>query len=389
MRFFHLSDLHIGRQLHHYNLIDDQRKVLKEIAAYAADLHPDAIVIAGDIYDKSVPSAEAVTVFDEFLTALSAIEPSIPILVISGNHDSPGRLSYASGFLKAHHIYVAGNAPEHGREHISKVTLADEYGEVDFYLLPFLKPSYVKNVWEGYVPESCSDAVRMLIEREDIDYAGRRNVLISHQFYTGEGIRPGTCDSETIAVGGTDNVDTGPVKPFDYVALGHLHGAQEVGVSHIQYCGTPMKYSVSESGHDKSLAMVVLREKGEEAEVVRLPLHPLRDVRKKRGKLQDILSQPQEDGRDDYVSITLTDETEPYKPKEQLEKIYSHILEVRLDNERIRQKLTEFDKELVLKSPMDAFADFYAKMQGRELDDEEEEILEQVIDRAGEEESRR
>lgn len=387
MRFFHLSDLHIGRQLHHYNLIDDQRKVLGEIAAYAADLHPDAVVIAGDIYDKSVPSAEAVTVFDEFLTALSAIEPSIPILVISGNHDSPERLSYASGFLKAHHIYVAGNAPEHGREHISKVTLADEYGEVDFYLLPFLKPSYVRNVWEGCGPESSSDAIRMLIEREDIDYAGRRNVLISHQFYTGDGIRPGTCDSETIAVGGTDNVDTGPVKPFDYVALGHLHGAQEVGVSHIQYCGTPMKYSVSESGHDKSLAMVILRAKGEGAEVARLPLHPVRDVRKKRGKLQDILSQPQEEGRDDYVSITLTDETEPYKPKEQLEKIYSHILEVRIDNERIRQKLTEFDKELVLKSPMDAFADFYAKMQGRELGDEEEEILEQVIDRAGEEEN--
>ena len=163
LRFFHLSDLHIGRQLHHYNLIDDQRKVLKEIAAYAADLHPDAVVIAGDIYDKSVPSAEAVTVFDEFLTALSAIEPSIPILVISGNHDSPGRLSYASGFLKAHHIYVAGNAPEHGGEHISKVTLADEYGEVDFYLLPFLKPSYVRNVWEGCGPESSSDAIRMLI----------------------------------------------------------------------------------------------------------------------------------------------------------------------------------------------------------------------------------
>lgn len=389
MRFFHLSDLHIGRQLHHYNLMEDQRKVLGEIAAYAADLHPDAVVIAGDIYDKSVPSAEAVTVFDEFLTALSAIEPSIPILVISGNHDSPERLSYASGFLRAHHIYVAGTAPEHGGEHIPMVTLSDEFGEVDFYLLPFLKPSYVKNVWEGGGPESSSEAVRMLIEREDIDFAGRRNVLVSHQFYTGEGIRPGTCDSETVAVGGADNVDTGPVKPFDYVALGHLHGAQKVGENHIQYCGTPMKYSVSESGHDKSLAMVILREKGEEAEVVRLPLHPVRDVRKKRGKLQDILSRPQEDGRDDYVSITLTDEKEPYKPKEQLEQLYSHILEVRIDNERIRQKLTEFDEELVWKSPMAAFGDFYEEMQGRELDEEEEKILEQVIDWAGEEENRR
>lgn len=389
LRFFHLSDLHIGRQLHHYNLIEDQRKVLKEIASYAAKLHPDAVVIAGDIYDKSVPSAEAVTVFDEFLTALSAVEPSIPILIISGNHDSPERLSYASGFLKAHHIFVAGTAPEHGGEHLPTVTLTDEFGEVDFYLLPFLKPSYVKDVWEEDAPESSSEAVRMLIEREDIDFAGRRNVLISHQFYTGEGIEPGTCDSETVAVGGIDNVDTGPVKPFDYVALGHLHGAQIVGENHIQYCGTPMKYSVSEHAHNKSLAMVILREKGEEAEVVRLPLHAVRDVRKKRGMLREILSQPQEDGRDDYVSITLTDETEPYKPKEQLEKIYSHILEVRIDNEQIRQKLTEFDEEIILKSPMDAFCDFYAEIQGRELGDEEVEILEQVIDRALEEENYR
>lgn len=389
MRFFHLSDLHIGRQLHHYNLIEDQRKVLGEIAAYAGDIHPDAIVIAGDIYDKSVPSAEAVTVFDEFLTALSGIEPPVPVLVISGNHDSPERLSYASGFLKAHQVYVAGSAPDTGVERISKVTLRDEFGEVDFYLLPFLKPAYVKHLWENDAPESYSDAVRMLIEREGIDFAGRRNVLISHQFYTGEGTAPGTCDSETIAVGGIDNVDTSAVKPFDYVALGHLHGAQSVGCGHIQYCGSPMKYSVSESGHNKSLAMVILRKKGEEPEVVRLPLHPLRDVIRKRGKLKDILRVSREEEREDYLSITLTDESEPYKPKEQLEKVYSHILEVRLDNDRVRQKLSEFDEELVLKDPMAVFCDFYAEIQGREPGDEEKEILEQVIDRAGEEESRR
>lgn len=389
MRFFHLSDLHIGRQLHHYNLIEDQRQILGKIVAYAADIHPDAIVIAGDIYDKSVPSAEAVTVFDEFLTAVSAIKPSIPVMIISGNHDSPERLSYAAGFLKECHIHVAGHAPENSGEHISKVTLKDELGEVDFYLLPFLKPSYVRTVWEDNTPEDYSAAVRMLIEREKIDFQTRRNVLVSHQFYTGEGKGPETCDSETITVGGIDNVDTGPVKEFDYVALGHLHGAQCVGSRRIQYCGTPMKYSVSESGHNKSLAMIILGEKGEEPEIIRLPLHPLRDVKKKRGRLEDILNSASEDEKDDYVSITLTDETEPYKPKEQLEKVYTHILEVRLDNERVRQKLSEFDEELILKDPLSVFRDFYREIQGREMGEDEKEILKQVTDRTGEEEDRR
>lgn len=383
MKFFHLSDLHIGKQLHRYNLKEDQQVILKEVITYAKELRPDAIVIAGDIYDKSVPSAEAVNVFDEFLTDLSEITPEIPILIISGNHDSPDRLKYASEILKRHHIYLAGNVPERPEERIEKVTLHDAYGEVDFYLLPFMKPVYVKNIFVDGTPETYSDAVKEIIKREKIDYKDKRNVLVSHQFYVGEKAEsPETCDSEVFSVGGIDNVDIGSVKEFDYVALGHLHGAQCIGKPEIRYCGTLLKYSVSESTQNKSLTVVTLKAKGEKPEIENYPLHPLRDVRKKKGTLDEIIKEAQETEKDDYISITLTDEIDPYKPKEQLERIFSHILEIRVDNQRTRTKLKEMDEELVMKDPFTSFAEFYKEMQGREMNGEEETIMKEIFDKA-------
>lgn len=383
MKFFHLSDLHIGKQLHRYNLKEDQQVILKEVITYAKELRPDAIVIAGDIYDKSVPSAEAVNVFDEFLTDLSEITPEIPILIISGNHDSPDRLKYASEILKRHHIYLAGNVPERPEEHIEKVTLHDVYGEVDFYLLPFMKPAYVKNIFVDGTPETYSDAVKEIIKREKIYYKDKRNVLVSHQFYVGEKAEsPETCDSEVFSVGGIDNVDIGSVKEFDYVALGHLHGAQCIGKPEIRYCGTLLKYSVSESTQNKSLTVVTLKAKGEKPEIENYPLHPLRDVRKKKGTLDEIIKEAQETEKDDYISITLTDEIDPYKPKEQLERIFSHILEIRVDNQRTRTKLKEMDEELVMKDPFTSFAEFYKEMQGREMNGEEETIMKEIFDKA-------
>lgn len=383
MKFFHLSDLHIGKQLHRYYLKEDQQVILKEVITYAKELRPDAIVIAGDIYDKSVPSAEAVNVFDEFLTDLSEITPEIPILIISGNHDSPDRLKYASEILKRHHIYLAGNVPERPEEHIEKVTLHDAYGEVDFYLLPFMKPAYVKNIFVDGTPETYSDAVKEIIKREKIDYKDKRNVLVSHQFYVGEKAEsPETCDSEVFSVGGIDNVDIGSVKEFDYVALGHLHGAQCIGKPEIRYCGTLLKYSVSESTQNKSLTVVTLKAKGEKPEIENYPLHPLRDVRKKKGTLDEIIKEAQETEKDDYISITLTDEIDPYKPKEQLERIFSHILEIRVDNQRTRTKLKEMDEELVMKDPFTSFAEFYKEMQGREMNGEEETIMKEIFDKA-------
>ena len=383
MKFFHLSDLHIGKQLHHYNLKEDQQVILNQVVDYAKEIRPDAIVIAGDIYDKSVPSAEAVTIFDQFLTELSELTPQIPVLIISGNHDSSERLEYAAEILKKHHIYVAGSVPETPEEYVQKVTLKDSYGEVDFYLLPFMKPGYVRRVFGEDAPMTYSDAVKRILEREQIDYDTRRNVLVSHQFYTGkDGERPETCDSEIFSVGGIDNVDIDAVKSFDYVALGHLHGAQSVGKSTIWYPGTLLKYSVSEWKQEKTLTVVTLGKKEDEVMIERLPLHPIREIRKKRGHLEEILQNAREEEKVDYISITLTDEVDPYKPKEQLERVFSHILEIRVDNQRTRSKLSEMDEELVMKDPYSAFMDFYTEMQGKPMDAEEETIMTEIFEAA-------
>lgn len=409
MKFFHLSDLHIGKQLHHYNLRADQEHILSEVLSYAETIHPDAILIAGDIYDKSVPSGEAVSLFDDFLTRLSKIEPAIPVLIIAGNHDSAQRLDYASRLLGSHHIHISGKAPETEDEHLKRITLTDEHGAVNFYLLPFLKPGYVRGLCGGELPENYTDAVKAVLDREEIDFS-ERNVLLSHQFYTGNGEAPETCDSELLSVGGIDNVDISAVRDFDYVALGHLHGAQRVGMDHIRYCGTLLKYSVSEAGQEKTLHVVELGTKGEPVCIEKLPLHPLRDVRKLRGNLADIIAQAAETRQadisqwesalhqtdisqresalqqadvprqNDYVSVTLTDEIDPYKPKEQLEKVYSHILEVRMDNERTRKKLEFSEEEIRIEDPLSVFADFYREMQGREMTEEEQGILDRVFD---------
>ena len=379
MKFFHLSDLHIGKQLHHYNLRAEQEHILSEVISQAENIHPDAILIAGDIYDKSVPSGEAVSLFDDFLTRLSNIEPAIPTLIIAGNHDSSQRLDYASRLLGSHHIYISGKVPETEDEHLKRVTLADGYGEVTFYLLPFLKPGYVRGLCGGELPESYTDAVKAVLEREDIDFS-ERNVLLSHQFYTGNGEMPETCDSELLSVGGMDNVDVSSVKEFDYVALGHLHGSQRVGMDHIRYCGTLLKYSVSEAGQEKSLHVVELGAKGDPVCVEKILLHPLRDVRKLKGNLADIIAQAEESQQEDYVSVTLTDEIDPYNPKEQLEKVYSHILEVRTDNERTRKKLEFSEEDIRIEDPVSVFSDFYREMQGREMTEEEQGILDKVFD---------
>lgn len=380
MRFFHLSDLHIGRQLHHYSLLEDQRHILNEVIGYVEQMHPDAVVIAGDVYDKPVPSGEAVTLFDDFLTRLAKIEPSVAVLIISGNHDSAQRLDYASRILGRQNIYIAGEVPGKKEEYLKKVTLLDDLGEVDFYLLPFLKPGYVRNLFEEGRLESYSEAVAQILAREKIDRK-RRNVLVSHQFYTGNGYAPDTCDSEMFSVGGIDNVDIQPLLDFDYAALGHLHRAQQVGETFIRYCGTLLKYSVSEAEHKKNLYMIDLKGKGEGVDMELLPLHPLRDVRRVRGNLAEILENASPDNREDYISITLTDEIDPYKPKEQLEKIYSHILEIRMDNTRTRKRLEEFGGEVEIKDPLSLFDDFYKEIQGRTMSAEERDTLEQVLDR--------
>lgn len=381
MRFFHLSDIHIGKQLHCYSLKEEQQAILSQIVRRAKEYQPNAILICGDIFDHAVPSGESYTVFDKFLQDLAEIKPVIPVMIIAGNHDNARRLDYASSFLEKHQIYLSVSAPTQQKEHLKKIVLRDEYGEVNFYLLPFLKPGYVRHLFEDGVVTDYDSAVREILDREEIDY-GERNVLLSHQFYTNSGQPPKQCDSERslISVGGVENVDVSVIENFDYAALGHIHGAQMVKFPYIRYCGTPLKYSVSEEHHKKSITMVTLKAKGEEALIETIPLTPIREVRRERGLLREIIEKASDDNRHDFISVTLTDEKEPYHPREQLEEVYDSILEVRIDNTRTRNKMQEQLDEGFSLQPMEMFQSFYQEMQGQPMAAEEEALLHVILD---------
>ncbi|MFT4143182.1 MAG: exonuclease SbcCD subunit D [Mobilitalea sp.] len=380
MKIFHISDLHIGKQLHYYNLCDNQLRILKQIVEKARQEQPSAIMIAGDIYDKSIPSAEAHMIFNQFLMDLSEIEPRIPILIIAGNHDSAERLNYASSFLEKHHIYISVLPPQKEDEFLKKIVLEDEHGEVNFYLLPFTKPGYVRHLFETGVISTYDTAISALIKRENIDF-NQRNILISHQFYISGSTLPDTCESEQvyISVGGIDSVEVSHIKNFDYVALGHLHGQQHIGEKHIIYSGTPLKYSISEEKHEKCIVMVTIGKKNSEIMIDKLPLCPEQEVRKLKGTLREIIDSAEENNCHDYVSITLTDETELYRPKDQLEEHYDHILEVRIENSRTKAQLEPLTGEASALDPFEAFKEFYQEMQGVELNEEEEQIIADII----------
>ena len=408
MKLFHLSDLHIGKLLCGYSLKENQERVLSQIADYAKEEHPDAILICGDIYDKSAPSGEAYVMFDRFLEALSEIRPRIPVLIIAGNHDSPERLSYASSFLERHSIYLSVFPPVREDEFLKKIELADEYGPVDFYLLPFLKPGYLRPLLPEGSVLSYEEAVRFLLSREKID-PKRRNVILSHQFYTAGQSEPETCDSEAAVAmaGGLDRIDISVLDAFDYAALGHLHGSQRVGRESARYCGTPYKYSVSEERHHKAVTVVELGKKGEEPRLRFLPLSGLQDVRRLRGTLEEVLEaasggqpsvpsasagKPAASGGQpsvpsassgvchDFVSVTITDEQEPYRIRERLEERYDHLLELRVDNARTRARLAESGTENdPAPEPMEAFRQFYETVNHMPLPEEGERIMKGLI----------
>ena len=391
MKLFHLSDLHIGKLLCGYSLKENQERVLSQIADYAKEEHPDAILICGDIYDKSAPSGEAYVMFDRFLEALSEIRPRIPVLIIAGNHDSPERLSYASSFLERHSIYLSVFPPVREDEFLKKIELADEYGPVDFYLLPFLKPGYLRPLLPEGSVLSYEEAVRFLLSREKID-PKRRNVILSHQFYTAGQSEPETCDSEAAVAmaGGLDRIDISVLDAFDYAALGHLHGSQRVGRESARYCGTPYKYSVSEERHHKAVTVVELGKKGEEPRLRFLPLSGLQDVRRLRGTLEEVLEaasggQPSVPSASsgvchDFVSVTITDEQEPYRIRERLEERYDHLLELRVDNARTRARMAESGTENdPAPEPMEAFRQFYETVNHTPLPEEGERIMKRLI----------
>lgn len=394
MKFFHLSDLHIGKQLNGWSLQKNQEQVLSQVTEYARQKKPDAILICGDIYDKAIPSGEAFSLFGSFLEQLSRTK--IPVFIIAGNHDSPDRLGFASPLLEREGIYLSVFPPSREGEHLKKVTLTDSWGKVNFYLFPFMKPGYVRQLLEteaekegkkkSYRSGTYEEAFRSMIAREEIDTT-ERNVILCHQFFTSGGKAPETCESETavITAGGLDNIDVSVLEPFDYGALGHIHGSQQVGRKSVRYCGTPYKYSVSEEHHKKSVLLVELTEKGKEPELEFLPLSGLQDVRRMRGTLEEVLRNGKEFSCHDFVSITLTDEKEPANFRDQLRERYDHILEIRIDNERTRESLKDEEESVPVLMPMEAFSQFFSVIQKSPMTEEEETLMRQIIEEVKEE----
>ncbi len=375
MKFFHLSDLHIGLKLFNRDLKEDQEYILKRIADLAERERPDAVVVAGDIYDRAVPSGEAVEVFDHFIADLTDRLPGASIMLISGNHDSGARLNCFRSVLARQNVHMIGMPPQTKEEHMEKVSLKDAYGTVNFYLLPFVRPSMVKKVLEEEEGEgglSYDETVRRLIAREIVDPA-ERNVLVSHQFYLPAGKRAEEVermDSEIRTVGNIDEVSADVLEPFDYAALGHIHKPMRAGGERYRYCGTPLACSVSEAGQQKGVILVELREKGEIRTEV-LPLEPLRRIRVIRGTLEEVAGQ----GCGDYVTAVLTDGEgrDGMEAQDRLRRAFPNLLEIRRETAR-RADYGHVPSPLGEPDPFELCCAFL-----KDAGEEEREILKEVI----------
>ena len=371
MKLMHLSDLHLGKRVNGFSMIPDQKFVLEQILDMAREEMPDGALLCGDIYDKTVPSAEAVELFDAFLSGLAEI---CPVYIISGNHDSAERLAFGGRLLKKARVFVS---PVYGRE-LVRAEQDDEFGTVVFHLLPFVKPVHVRAAFKEETIESYTDAVRRALS--DIDLAdGRRHVLLAHQFVTGA--LP--CESEERSVGGSDNVDAAVFDGFDYVALGHLHGPQRAGGDHIRYCGTMLKYSFSEANHHKSVTFVRLGQKGS-LEITTRPLVPLRDMKEIRGTYEELMSREFYQGTDlpaCYLHITLTDEEDVPEALSRLGTVYQHIMKLSYDNTRTRQRQNPLEVEARPEdSPLDLFGLLFEKQNNSPLGPEQADYLTGLIE---------
>ena len=376
MKIIHLSDLHLGKRVNEFSLLEDQEYILGIILEVIDEEKPDAVVIAGDVYDKSVPSAEAVTLFDEFLCRLSA--GNHRVFIISGNHDSPERLAFASRLIEKSGIYLS---PVYSGK-VEPIVLEDEYGPAAFYLLPFIKPAHVRRFYPDEGIESYTDAMRCAISHMEVD-KGIRNVLVTHQFVTGAA----RSESEEVSVGGTDNVDASVFDDFDYVALGHIHGPQNIGTERIRYCGTPLKYSFSEAKHTKSVTVVTLKEKGSLA-VRKIPLVPKRDMREIRGSYREVTEKSFYEGtnQEDYLNIILTDEEDVLDAMSRLRVIYPNVMKLDYDNRRTRSsRKVEAEEEAQNLSPLELFSRLYEMQNDSRPDEEQEKLLQKLAEKIWEE----
>ena len=378
MKFIHISDLHLGKRIYETSLIEDQRHILEQILQVIAGEQPDGVMIAGDIYDKAFMPVEAVTLFDDFLNALH--ERSLPVYIISGNHDSADRLAFGSKILSMGNIHIA--PPYSGT--VFTVDVADEFGTLHIFLLPFVKRSQIKSLFQDEEIETATDALRSVIGKIGLD-PDERNVLIAHQFITGAKIS----ESEEHSVGGTDNVDASVFADFDYVALGHLHGPQSIGWETVRYSGTPLKYSFSEAQHEKSVTVVELKEKGNV--VVRtVPLIPLHDMRDIRGTYEELMHRGnnESEGKLDFIRAILTDESDVPDAMTRLRSVYPNILTLEYDNKRTQSSavLTE-TVEVEKKTPYDLFSEFFEWRNNIPMDPQQQKIINDLIEEIWKEEA--
>ena len=371
MKLIHLSDLHIGKRVNEVSMIEEQTYILNQVLAAIDAEAPGAVLISGDVYDKSIPSAEAVTLFDDFLCRLA--EKQQQVFIISGNHDSAERLAFGGRLMEDKGIHLS---PVYNGN-IAPITLTDEYGPVHFWLLPFLKPAHVKRFYPDDGIESYTDACRVAVEKMGIEPA-ERNVILVHQFVTGSS----TCDSEEISVGGTDNVDAVVFSGFDYVALGHIHGPQNIGSERIRYCGTPLKYSFSEAKHQKSITVVKLGEKGS-FDLRTIPLTPLHDLREIRGSYDQVTAKSfyENTAVEDYLHITLTDEEDVPEAMARLRVIYPNLMKLTYDNARTRSNaVIDGAVDVRKKSPLQLFGELYEQQNNQPMSEVQNDFMRKLIE---------
>ena len=372
MKFLHLADLHLGKRVNGFSMLEDQAHILRQILAILDDEQPDGVLIAGDVYDKSVPSVEAVELLDGFLTELRA--RGVPVLLISGNHDSPERLAFGGRVMDSCGIHIS---PVYNGA-LAPVTLHDTFGPVHVWLLPFVKPAHVRRWFPDADIESYTDAVAEAVAHMDIDTAAR-NVLVTHQFVTG-GTRSG---SEELSVGGTDNVDSGVFAPFDYVALGHLHGAQHIGRETIRYAGSPLKYSFSEARQHKSVTVVTLGEKGD-VQVRTAALTPLRELREIRGSYDELTARSFYEHttyRSDYLHLILTDEQDVFDAMSRLRTIYPDLMTLDYDNARTRAAGgMSAPAETERRTPSELFEALYQRQNHRPMSEVQRAYIAQLME---------
>ena len=370
MKFAHIADLHIGKRVHDFSMLEDQRYILDQMLGIFVEQEVDGVLIAGDVYDKTVPSAEAVQLFDEFITRLA--KEKIPVYMISGNHDSAERLSFGAKLFESSDIFIS----QVYNGEMKRIELEDQYGQVSVYLLPFLKPATVRHALQREDINTYEEGVVAALQECEIDRL-QRNILVAHQFVTGAD----RSDSEETSVGGLDNVSAEVFEGFDYVALGHIHRPQKMGRETLRYSGTPLKYSFSEADHKKSVTIVELLEKGN-VEISMVPLVPMRDMRKMTGTYMEVTAKESytAENKMDYLQITLMDEEDVPGALQKLRTVYPNLMRLEYDNKRTREnreiQAVEAQEQ---KSELELFGEFYELLNNEPMKEEQAEFVEKLL----------